>query len=104
MLQAKADSRPLRLDVAAREYFGEDSGVTRKSLQRLARQGKLRTFRVANKSFTTLAAVAEMVNSASERAPPDPHIAKPTLPSTVSAVERAAQAIASIGEAARDVR
>src|SRR5262249_14444724 len=97
-------NRPLRLDAAAERYFGADSGISGKSLRRLARKGKLRTFRIANKTFTTLAAIAEMVEGASEPAPPDPNTAKPRPPSAVSAVARAAQAIASIGEAAADVR
>jgi hypothetical protein len=65
----------LRLEAAAKEAFPRGSGVTGRTLKRMADQGKLRIYRVAGKDFTTLADIDEAVrNSAimvSKTAPAD---------------------------------
>jgi hypothetical protein len=91
--------RPLRLDAAALLYFGPDSGITGRSLASLARRGKLGTYRIGNRLFTTLADIDLMVrNSAVERAlptklEPAPDLAPPAAAAATDAVARAEMAI-----------
>ena len=59
-------NKPLRLKDAAK-HFGPNSGLNERSLGRLARQGKLRTSRIAGKDFTTLAYIDEMMERSSAR-------------------------------------
>jgi hypothetical protein len=51
----------LRLEAAAKEAFPPGSGVTGRTLKRMAAQGRLRIYRWAGKDFTTLADVHEAV-------------------------------------------
>jgi hypothetical protein len=91
--------RPLRLEAAAVRYFGPHSGITGRSLASLARRGKLGTYRIGNRLFTTLADIDLMVsNSAVQRAlptqfPPAPNLEPPTSAGARDAVARAEMAI-----------
>jgi hypothetical protein len=96
MREVKTD-RPLRLDVAAEVYFGRDSGVTGRTLARLARQGSLGVYKICNRLYTTVADLELMVARSTVERPlptqrqPAPNFAPPV--STDTAVARAELAI-----------
>jgi hypothetical protein len=97
MIELPDRFRPLRLDAAARVYFGSDSGVTGRSLSRLARRGELSAYRIAGKLYTTLADIEQMVTRSTVERPsqtqpqPAPDFAPPAF--TDAAVARAELAI-----------
>jgi hypothetical protein len=97
MIELPDRFRPLRLDAAARAYFGPSSSITGRSLARLARRGALSVYRIAGKLHTTLADIDQMVTrSAVERQPPDqpqPGDLEPPASTAGDAIARAQQAI-----------
>jgi hypothetical protein len=90
--------RPLRLDAAARIYFGLDSGVSGKTLRALGNAGRLKVYKIAGKLFTSLADLDAMVKGSTvERSPPtqpQPVLAQPA--SAEEALARAQKAIANL--------
>jgi hypothetical protein len=71
---------------AAAIYFGQGSGVTGRTLASQARRGHLAIFKIAGKSFTTIAAIRTMVENSSVH---HQHPA-PSISASVNAVEASA--------------
>jgi hypothetical protein len=67
-MSAPADNTPLRLRDAAAIAFPM-GGMTERGLRREAKLGRLRTYRMAGKDFTTLTDVADMVKACAVMAP-----------------------------------
>jgi hypothetical protein len=89
--------RPLRLDAAAEAYFGPNSGITGRTLQRAIRTGALKGYTIAGKLFTTLADIQAWlqrcrVQGSLSSCPPAPNIAPPATEAS-AAVARAEMAI-----------
>jgi hypothetical protein len=82
------DRRLLPLDEAAQEFFGQQSGITGKTLAHLSRQGRLRTRKIARRLFTTRADLDAMVAASpgATSRPPSPPIRRADAPSHGSSI------------------
>jgi hypothetical protein len=69
----------LRLHEAASRLFSKESGITGRTLAAASRAGTLKTYKRANKTFTTEQDVADWMQGApSPRINPAPRISAPT--------------------------
>jgi len=92
LFEVEKRDRLLLLDVAAREFFGQDSGVTGRTLASLSRRGKLRTYKIARRLFTTRADLDAMVDASpgATSRPPSPSIRRDETPPVGASVAMAA--------------
>jgi hypothetical protein len=67
-----SDDRMLRLEAAAEAVFGADGGVNGRTLYRAARAGRLTTYLIAGKVFTTPADVRAMAKASRGVSKPAP--------------------------------